>query len=99
MTEPRRIQRKREKGWRMPANTIYVGRPTIFGNPFEGGTDVVADYAAWLGPYGESLFPSLKNKRYWLLNALPRLQGKNLCCWCRLDQPCHADVLLKLANA
>ena len=26
------------------------------------------------------------------------LRGKNLACWCRLDQPCHADVLLELAN-
>ncbi len=28
-----------------------------------------------------------------------RLQRKNLACWCRLDQPCHADVLLEIANA
>ncbi len=26
------------------------------------------------------------------------LRGKNLACWCKLDQPCHADVLLELAN-
>jgi hypothetical protein len=26
------------------------------------------------------------------------LRGKNLACWCPLDQPCHADVLLRLAN-
>lgn len=26
------------------------------------------------------------------------LAGKNLACWCRLDQPCHADVLLEVAN-
>lgn len=26
------------------------------------------------------------------------LAGKNLACWCPLDQPCHADVLLELAN-
>lgn len=26
------------------------------------------------------------------------LAGKNLACWCPLDQPCHADVLLKIAN-
>lgn len=30
---------------------------------------------------------------------LPELAGKNLACWCPLDQPCHADVLLELANA
>jgi hypothetical protein len=27
------------------------------------------------------------------------LRGKNLACWCALDQPCHADVLLELANS
>ena len=27
------------------------------------------------------------------------LGGKNLACWCALDKPCHADVLLELANA
>ncbi len=27
------------------------------------------------------------------------LRGKNQACWCPLDQPCHADVLLELANA
>jgi hypothetical protein len=26
------------------------------------------------------------------------LRGRNLACWCPLDQPCHADVLLELAN-
>lgn len=26
------------------------------------------------------------------------LRGKNLACWCPLDQPCHADVLLEIAN-
>lgn len=94
----KRIQRKRTRGWRMPANTVYVGRPTIFGNPFTYG-DVVADYRAWLGPYGENLFPSLETKRHLLLKGLSRLRGKNLACWCPLNRPCHADVLLELANA
>jgi Domain of unknown function (DUF4326) len=31
-------------------------------------------------------------------HALPALRGKNLACFCPLDQPCHADVLLELAN-
>lgn len=34
MISPKRIQRKRQRGWRMPANTIYVGRPTPYGNPW-----------------------------------------------------------------
>lgn len=27
------------------------------------------------------------------------LRGKNLACFCRLGTPCHADVLLEIANA
>src|SRR5690348_3995079 len=34
MSEPRRIQRKRTKGWRMPEGAVYVGRGTRWGNPF-----------------------------------------------------------------
>lgn len=32
---PKRIQRKRTKGWRMPSNTVYVGRGSKWGNPFK----------------------------------------------------------------
>ncbi len=41
----------------------------------------------------------------WLVNDPPRwlsvreLAGHDLVCWCPLDAPCHADVLLELANA
>jgi hypothetical protein len=27
-----------------------------------------------------------------------QLRGKNLACWCKPGQPCHADILLELAN-
>ena len=37
----KRIQRKRTKGWKMPDNTIYVGRPTMWGNPFKLIGDMV----------------------------------------------------------
>lgn len=33
MSAPKRIQRKRTKGWKMPENAVYVGRPTKWGNP------------------------------------------------------------------
>lgn len=40
----------------------------------------------------------------WYVTAYPpswmsELRGKDLACWCPLDQPCHADVLLELANS
>jgi hypothetical protein len=37
-------------------------------------------------------------KRNRLIAGLTDLRGKNLACWCPLDQPCHADVLLELSN-
>ena len=38
MPNPIRIQRRRTPGWRMPAGASYVGRPTVWGNPFVVGT-------------------------------------------------------------
>ena len=93
MTTPKRIQRKRTKGWRMPEGAVYVGRPTKWGNPF---SVFRGNYQRAVGQY-----------RYWLmadeegwavLNDVGALRGKDLACWCPLDQPCHADVLLELAN-
>jgi len=37
----RRIQRRRTKGWRMPENTKYVGRPTKWGNPIKLMGDII----------------------------------------------------------
>jgi hypothetical protein len=37
-------------------------------------------------------------RRAWVLAHIPDLAGHDLACWCPLDQPCHADTLLKLAN-
>jgi hypothetical protein len=61
---------------------------------------VVESYRAWLeGDDFDGMPPASLADRSALLQALPSLRGKNLVCWCRLDQPCHADVLLELANA
>ncbi len=86
---PCRIQRKRTKGFRLQDASpnglpvVYVGRPTKWGNPYTG--TAIGDF------------------RVWAINSLHtdlhELRGKNLACWCPLDQPCHADVLLELANS
>lgn len=34
-----------------------------------------------------------------ILDRLHELRGHDLVCWCPLDSPCHADVLLELADA
>lgn len=101
MTE--RIQRKRTKGWKMPPNTVYVGRPTKWGNPFvmdgEGSDWAVKEFRVWLSRLSMRLNGVYHEERNAILNHLGYLRGKNLACWCPLDQPCHADVLLELANA
>jgi hypothetical protein len=113
---PKRIQRQRMKGWRMPEGVVYVGRPTQWGNPFSLGALssvecveayrrlLLCDYkwlaafglgwtsGAWLSNFPEPRLESLRT-------LVSPLRGKDLACWCPLDQPCHADVLLELANA
>lgn len=40
-----RVQRKRTKGWRMPAGAVYVGRGSKWGNPHKvGGEHVGVDW-------------------------------------------------------
>lgn len=104
---PCRIQRKRTKGWRIPESTVCIGRGNEFGNPFavrpdqEPGKrlnqsyiavqtveDAVECYRLMCAERGEE----------WLAHIRAELRGKNLACWCPLDQPCHADVLLEIAN-
>lgn len=124
---PKRIQRQRAKGWRMPEGAVYVGRPTRWGNPF----------CFVLAPYGREkrlvhlpsgrpikmlricdVVTSDPEKRrencatafeMWIEGrsedaramreaAQVALRGLDLACWCPLDSPCHADVLLRIAN-
>ena len=107
----KRIQRQRTKGWRMPDNAVYVGRPSVWGNPFEIG----CRYRRVNGVPQRTLFdaeaPAVKTRthavqlyREWMAAEPERtetasrvLHGYDLACWCPLDQPCHADVLLELA--
>lgn len=99
---PRRIQLRRTKGWRMPPGTVKVDRSTRYGNPFKitdnrSAADSVAAFRMWLTvPHAHA---GLRDTRDALLAALPKLRGKNLACWCKPGEPCHADVLLELANA
>lgn len=88
---PRRIQRKRIKGWKMPLNTVYVGRPTKWGNP--APTEL---YGRGLAVDSYKRF--IKSNVQLIDLVREELKGKNLACWCELSDPCHADVLLDIAN-
>ncbi len=101
-----RIQLSRAKGWRMPPNTVKVDRSTKWGNPFvvgRHGTQArcVQLFEYLLGGYLCLSRGTVKQQTDYL-EMLKRdrhqLKGKNLACWCRPDQPCHADVLLRLKH-
>lgn len=106
--KPQRITLSRAKGWRMPPNTVRVDRSSKFGNPFrsdrpteavfKAGAQTAADaFRLWLEQH-PALANEMPSRRAVILASLNELRGKNLACWCRPGAPCHADVLLELAN-
>ena len=115
---PKRVQLRRTKGWRLPAGTVVVSRPTRWGNPLRwnagptieiledghtahGWMDRTTARAISVRVFREML----ADPQARALNGYPsddeireQLAGKDLACWCPLDGPCHADVLLDIAN-
>lgn len=109
---PVRIQRKRTKGWRMPDGAIYVGRPGKWGNDYRPGQKTWHN-ATERFEYVRDVEHAVRLYRemweHWLATdtlvggispwtVFEPLQFHDLACWCPLDRPCHADVLLELAN-
>ncbi len=110
---PKRIQRKRTKGWRLPENARCVTRPSRWGNPWRVGDRICdGDGSGFLSPIialstsrihfpaqAVTLFHAYAKAR---LRVEPEwlapLRGKDLACYCQPGEPCHADVLLDLAN-
>lgn len=75
----------------IPEDAVYVGRPTKWGNPYQIGKH--GNRASVIRQFEEYL------ARNTTLNKdLDELRGKDLVCWCA-PAPCHADVLLRKANA
>ncbi len=75
----------------VPADAVYIGRGSKWGNPFRIGADgdrasVIGKHEAWL-----------KNQHE-LLRGLDELTGRDLVCFCA-PLPCHGDLLLRLGNA
>lgn len=85
----------------MPEAAIYVGRPSRWGNPHAlYATSYIgvrrrrdpAEAVALFRRMFEAFSPDYQRVE------LAPLRGHDLVCWCPLDRPCHADVLLELAN-
>lgn len=110
---PQRVQRSRRKGYRTPEGVIYVGRPTMWGNPFavagRGHAKATILHKEWLAGrvgaltlermgYCPAEIDALDRLRERVLTRLHELHGRDLACWCPLSSSwCHADTLLRLA--
>lgn len=82
--------------------TIQAAINSGYANPDTAQGFVVEAFMDWLGPSrsGRTWWqgPESDKARKAILDGLPTLRGKNLACFCKVGEPCHADVLLELAN-
>lgn len=110
---PLRLTRSRKRGARTPPGAVYVGRPTLWGNPFTvarfGHAKCVILHRQWLdGRLGDltlesmGFYPAeietLHRKRSTTLARLHQLAGRDLSCWCPQSSDwCHATTLIEMA--
>ncbi len=95
---PIRLQLSRKKGFNLQEHSraangmecVNCARPSRWGNPYKVGEFGTAKVC--VQQYKSELWTRDREE----ISA--ELSGKNLACWCSLDAPCHADVLLEIAN-
>lgn len=105
--KPTRIQRSRAKGSKLPPNTICCTRPSQFSNPYPIGS-----YVQPVGPqktarndeilitrdncllfFEEWARQMLDHDPKWLE---PLRKADFLACWCKLENKCHVDIIIRL---
>jgi hypothetical protein len=89
---PRRYQRSRRKGAHLPPGVVVVTRPTKWGNPHP----LSLGRAESVRRYRDDLLAG--RLAVTAADVVRELGGRDLACYCPLDEPCHADVLLEIAN-
>jgi hypothetical protein len=108
---PKRIQMTRQSPWRKDnPDAVVVSRGTRWGNPFPIGKTLctghgrsfeqtkITDRTMAVAAFTDIL--AIPDRNYpSTADIIAHLRGKDLACWCPLDQPCHADVLLRVANS
>ena len=103
MNNPKGIRLRRTRGYRKPASAIVVKRgkpsaPWRWGNPFIVGDNGVPDRATAVALFEEWLVSADDPRAQWMRANLHLLRGHDLACSCPIGEPCHRDVLLRLAN-
>ena len=101
---PKRIQFRR--GVKLPPGAVYVGRPSIWGNPFKVSNGDCSHPDCGPGSHPPTTRADAVDAfKRWLTpefraSVVKELRGKDLACWCPVDGlPCNGDVLLEIANA
>lgn len=92
------VLNNRQLKWKLPDNAVYVGRPSKWGNPFHTKETLYGKPSKlYTRDEAISLYELYITNNEELLSQLHELKGKDLVCWCA-PYPCHADILLRLAN-
>lgn len=76
---------------------IYIGRPSIWGNPFSHKSDTLAEFKVSTREEAISKFTKYLLNNQELLDKVKELKGKVLGCWCFPDS-CHGEILAEIAN-
>ena len=97
---PNTVKVSRPTIWGNPFRADQCREVGYRGTDAEIAARCVGAFRAWLGPYWRNNWdgPESKAAREVTLSRPPELRGKNLACWCKPGQPCHADALLEVAN-
>lgn len=87
------ILNMKDPGWRnVPGESVYVGRPSVFGNPYEMKNNSQAERDRVCDLFEEHVAESPTLQQLALF-----LKGKNLVCYC-YPKRCHAETWLRYAN-
>lgn len=97
---PYRFQLSRKRGWKLPEGGVSCARPHRYGNPFivatpDNGGNITREQAVSL--FREAFLDG--RLQFTVAEVRRVLRGRPLGCWCGLDQACHVDVILEVANA
>jgi Domain of unknown function (DUF4326) len=109
---PVRLQLSRKRGYQLQAasqaanglTAIKVDRSTRWGNPYKVGDKGVPDVETAVRLFTRLVtHPNGADSDPFFVFTIDRIRadlgGRNLACWCTLNQLCHADVLLRVANS
>jgi hypothetical protein len=98
---PNTVKVDRSTKWGNPFTVAECREAGYIGTDEAIAARCVEAFRVWLGPMWRNNWqgPESEAARAAILDNIAHLCGKHLACWCKPGSPCHADVLLEIANA